>query len=715
VEEGMTERALEPLAEQGDFLLDPFGSSPQFLVEAARRRGVVVAANNPVTRFVLRRTVTPFALADLQAALAHLAAAPKDDTRMERFLLDLYRSECGHCGRPVTVDYFVWDRELDVPILKAYACTNCSHSGEEPTSLGDRERAQAHPRRGLSYALALEQAAPADDPDRENVEAALSVYPGRTLYALITLVNKLEQLSLNPLQREAAQALLLTAFESANSLWGHPEGRTRPRQLVASPRFREANVWRALERGVDEWALAGTEVEWLEWPAASLPGSGQAAVFAGPVRELAETLPAAGRPALATVLPRPNQAYWTLSALWASWLWGREAAAPIKVALRRRRYDWVWHAGALRSAMQALSSALPDGTRMLALMPEAEPGFVAAALAAFDISGCRLTGRAFRMAEGQAVFTWDLDRRAAPSPEGPRLQLEIVRSAERFLRSLGEPAPYAAVHAVVWSQLASDRFLSAWWEHESGPPLQVIDDVLKALLAAPEPFARLDRTADPETGLYWLYDPRGTAGPLSDRVEVAILGELQRGGTLDVTDLELRLCQAFPGSQTPDRRLLLTSLASYASESRPGRWTLRAEDSLPARRADLSQVRSHVEALGSSLGYQVRSSGFIEWAGADGEVHFVFQVQDTAAVGEALAAGAVPPRVVVLPGGRASLVAEKERRDPRLRAWLAAGGRFVKFRHIRRLAAESTLQIETFESRLGIDPPEHADPQLPLL
>jgi len=60
-------------------------------------------------------------------------------------------------------------------------------------------------------------------------------------------------------------------------------------------------------------------------------------------------------------------------------------------------------------------------------------------------------------------------------------------------------------------------------------------------------------------------------------------------------------------------------------------------------------------------------------------------------------------------------VAEKERRDPRLRAWLSEGGRIVKFRHIRRLAAEASVQADNFAERLGIDPTQREDPQLPLL
>src|SRR5512136_1393979 len=96
-----------------------------------------------------------------------------------------------------------------------------------------------------------------------------------------------------------------------------------------------------------------------------------------------------------------------------------------------------------------------------------------------------------------------------------------------------------------------------------------------------------------------------------------------------------------------------------------------------------------------------------------GSDRYVFRVRTDAAFGQALRdAGEV---IHVLPGGRGSLVAEKARRDPRLRAWLQAGLRLVKFRHVRRLAAETTLSLENLDERLALDPIDEADPQLPLL
>jgi hypothetical protein len=61
------------------------------------------------------------------------------------------------------------------------------------------------------------------------------------------------------------------------------------------------------------------------------------------------------------------------------------------------------------------------------------------------------------------------------------------------------------------------------------------------------------------------------------------------------------------------------------------------------------------------------------------------------------------------------LVAEKARRDPRLKAWLESDVRVVKYRHVRRLAADTTLRRENLAERIALDPMDEMDPQLPLL
>ena len=122
MEVGAGEEMLSRLPDDDRLVIDPLGSSPRMVLEAASsNRRLVVACNNPVTRFVLRYTLSPLPAASFQSALANLAAAPKNGGRLEPFLLDLYQTVCAHCGDITSAEYFVWDRESNQPILKVYA------------------------------------------------------------------------------------------------------------------------------------------------------------------------------------------------------------------------------------------------------------------------------------------------------------------------------------------------------------------------------------------------------------------------------------------------------------------------------------------------------------------------------------------------------------------------------------------------------------------
>lgn len=717
LEEGSSSRALETYGESSELVLDPFGASPRLVVEAAQAgRAVLVAVNNPITRFILQHTIQPFTLSELQTALARLAAAPKDGSRLEPFILDLYRTECARCGASVIAESFIWERDSEGPTHKIYVCERCNHAGEGTTTEADWERASVHSRRGLQHALALEQVAPTGDPDRRHAETALSVYPGRTLYALITLMNKLEQLTLPLRLKAAGQALLLSASDAVNALWGYPEGRSRPRQLSASPRYREDNVWWALERAVGTWAMEDPSVELVEWRENEPLRPGTVAVFPGPMRNLVPTLRDREVQFLLTVLPRPNQAFWTLSALWAAWLWGRAAAAPIKVALRRRRYDWAWHAGALRTVMAGLKPILNPEVQILTFIPEAEPGFMVAALTGFDSAGYRLEGRALRLDESQAVLRWSVaDREKYPQTQG-ETQQRMASAAIGALRDRGEPGPFSLLHAAAWCELARERLLAELWAVEDSHLLTSLSEKFEAAIADRETFIRLGQYVEPESGLYWLADPTNVNPPLVDRVEMHVLEILRQEAELSQVEIEERVSQMLPGLLTPDRRLIQACVRSYAMEDpTESLWRLRMEDDPESREKDCQEIRDILGELGDHLGFTVQDEEFLNWVNEKGEMVYSFKVMETAAVGAVIEEESEMPLTYVLPGGRASLVAEKMRRDPRLREWLQDRGGVIKFRLVRRLITEVGLNQDNLAARLRIDPPEHHDPQLPLL
>jgi hypothetical protein len=164
-----------------------------------------------------------------------------------------------------------------------------------------------------------------------------------------------------------------------------------------------------------------------------------------------------------------------------------------------------------------------------------------------------------------------------------------------------------------------------------------------------------------------------------------------------------------PGLQTPSLGLIRAVLASYATET-DGRWTLRQEDSPAARRIDLETAAQSLTTLGTRLGYTLqreeKNQRFIRWM-ENGQTIYNFTLLASAVVARLLRQNPIPStnNFLVLPGGRASLLASKLERDPVLRS-IAGRWRILKFRHLRRLVGMSELTREHFEKEFSGDPIE---------
>ena len=149
-----------------------------------------------------------------------------------------------------------------------------------------------------------------------------------------------------------------------------------------------------------------------------------------------------GPQAVVSGFPRPNQAFWTLSVLWSGWLWGAEAALPLRNVLDRRRYDWNWHTSAIHNALAAVGWSIPAETPFFGLLPELAPGFLSAAVVAAVAAGFRLEGIAMRpdvSARADQELAQALWKPAVSRPSGSK---EQARSGERAHNS--ERAPIAA-------------------------------------------------------------------------------------------------------------------------------------------------------------------------------------------------------------------------------------------------------------------------------
>lgn len=697
------------------WLLDPFGFAPRLVLETARAGyRVLVTANNPITRFLVEMAADPPSESDFKAALADLAVSKKGDERLEAHLQSLYLTTCVKCGQQVFAQAFLWRKGEDAPFARVYECKECGDTGEREVTKEDVELARKIAATdGLHRSRAFERVAALDDDDRVYAEEAIEHYLPRPLYVLTTILNRIDGLNLTPERRRALAALLLVACDAGNTLWSYPSGRLRPKQLSTPNQFREHNVWMMLERGLALWTETALGVPCVAWPN-KLPEAGGVCIYEGRLKDLAH-LVKKEVPISAVIgsIPRPNQAFWTFSALWAGWLWGRKAVEPYKVALRRRRYDWAWNATALSATFAHLFELLPLSTPVFGLLPEPEPAFLASALTAASSNGFDLQGLALRTQHDPIQILWQrgehLHREAGES------NVDLLRRAmEAHLIERGEPAGFLHLHAAALIALVE--------RHALKEPKQGMDEALRATQAMIETSVKDDDRLvhyssgeGVDTGLWGLSamgDSKRSPESLADQVEVAVVNFLQKNAKCIFLEIENDLYPRFPGLLTPSKGLIYAVLDSYAQKD-SGSWSLRPEDLAAARREEMKKIEAAIESIGQRLGYSTRRQDkLLVWEERGQPARF-FLVLASALVGQALTEAPHPAgqTVLVVPGGRAGLIAYKQQRDALLTERLKPY-RVLKYRLVRDLAQLPILTRETFEEQIASDPVEQAKGQM---
>jgi hypothetical protein len=715
LEEGTISAWLSHHASASSWLLDPFGFAPRVAIEAARAGyRVLVTVNNPVTRFLLEMAGNPPSGSDFKAALADLAVSKKGDERLETHLQSLYVTICEKCGHEVFAQAFLWRKGEDVPYARIYECKECGDGGERIVTPEDVERAKkVSSTDALHRSRAFERVASLDDEDRIYAEEAIQYYLPRPLYVLTTLINRLESLNLTLERRRALTALILAACDAGNTLWDYPSERLRPKQLTIPNQFRELNVWMMLERGITLWTETASNVACEAWPK-KIPETGGICIYEGRLKDLAhevkKEIPIA---AVTTALPRPNQAFWTLSALWAGWLWGSEAVEPYKIALRRRRYDWAWNATALHAAFTHLFELLPLGTPFFGLLPEPEPSFLSSALTAAGAAGFDLKSLALRTEYDPIQVVWERGEHLHRESDEPEMN-SIRRAIRDLLLQRGEPASYLHVHAAGLIALNESRALKK--DQAFDEALRKTQATLEAALKGDPDLVHYSNGENVETGLWDINKQSNDLSryreSLVDRVEVAIVTFLQKNPNSIFLEIEDDLYPRYPGLLTPSKGMIYAVLNAYA-EKDGASWKLRAEDVASARREELNKIMILIDAIGKRLKYRTqRQDKILVWE-EHGKTARVFSVLASALIGQAIAETIYPPEqtLLVIPGGRAALIAYKTQRDPALAERLK-NYRLVKYRLLRALSEVPILTRETFEEQIASDPIEQIQGQM---
>jgi len=722
IPQGMLKVWCEANLNPGGWVLEPFGFNPLLVIEiASAGYPVLVCVNNPIHAFLLHVLASAPQEEDLIAALQDLAITSKGDDRMEPYIRSLYQVNCANCQHKIEADAFLWKKDADQPFAAQVDCTFCGTRGEQPLTAETLHSLTPLPPKQLHLARALNRIAERDDDLRSQVENALNAYPTRPLIILQTIINKLESLEQNPRRRELLIALVLSAADRGNTLWAYPSPRNRPRQIVVPAVYQERNLWKVMEEAVNTWQVIKTPIPLTDWQ--GVPEESQGIFkFQGRIRELDPEPPKDFFAAIVTAIPRPNQAFWTLSALWTGWIWGQEIMAPIRQVLSRQRYDWNWHANALMSVFDAMTRHSPPATKIWGLIPENEPMLLLATLLAADSNGFKLDTFAQSLDDQLAQCGWFLNPQPSTKPHPDQALSVAKESAINYLKKKGEPATYQQIHAAAITGMAHENKLAIdIFLQNINQATSETQKWIESIFKDTDLLSRISESqASLETGVWWLRDVSGADIPLMDRLEEVVYRHLVNATKATAEEIKNAVNQALPGIFTPEDELILNCLDSYADlvDSSSHLWRLRDSELPTNRKADKQKMLQSLVHIADRLNYRVSGFDPLDWYEEDATTPtYRFHVLTSAKLSTYIQTDTHQPQsnILVLPGSRANLLAFKSQRDPILGDKLRHHYLVVKFRLVRDLEINPLLSRELFKEQIYADPPEYRASQLALL
>jgi hypothetical protein len=701
-------------------ILTPFSSSPQAILGAAKAGfKVLVPAHNPILRFLLECLAKPVSKEKFKTTLVQLGSSSKAGERIEPLILSLYKTDCPHCAGPTIARSFIWSREQNKPIKKICRCTTCGEDTTGDVDNNDIVKAKKYQENSPSHARALTRVAAPDDPIRLQVEIALRSYPPRSVYALFTLFNKISGLSQGAAEKKYLEMLLLYAFYRSSS----PETRLKAEageDIDQSDYYIEENIWFLMEDAISVWSWSETDTELRYWPELP-PETGGICIFPDRIRELIPLITELPISLILLSFPKPRLSFWALSALWTGWLWGQEAAAPLRNILSIKEYDWTWLSKAVEITLTELRENLPKEIKYLGNLPDLDPEYLVASLISARKAGLDLQDLTIEPELRIGISSWTAQSNiSAQKPS--KTSREIIREAGiNFLMEMGEPAHTLNIYGAGIIDLIKLGALQTVNQEQDLPAdIHQTTKDFEENVAYRQGFLYFEESKN-----WWHQDLDLTSLPHSAQVEMSLVNLLVKNpGSLSEREVYQNIYQAFPGLHTPRDSLIRTLLESYGEKisTNPGMWKLKSSDNPEKRISDLSDIKLILKKMGEDLGFTVEVDQT-----ADNIVHLTWSTEITAHYDFFVSVSGLVNKIIdkhstsssnswiVLPGSRAGLIYYKILHNPILEKKIEDKFSLVKFRHIRRLYEQGGLTHTNIQERLALDPFTSDSPQLQLI
>jgi hypothetical protein len=683
---GILSSWLESNIPTGSWLLDPLGSSPQLSLEAARSgHRVLVACNNPIIALMIEVLTGAPQKADFQSAISSLADSRRSGERLEVHLQSLYKTTCPGCGNEIQVKAYLWNKEEAAPYARIVDCPSCGKSGEFPLEPSDSAALELPGNIQFLHSRALERIGIPYAAENPVVQEVVESYSDRAFYTLFNLINRIEALPVDEEKRKLLQALLLSVSDAGNKLWPQPAIKTRPRLITPPADFIEINLWAEFQKAIDAWTSPGREVEFTVYP--QLPqGTSAICLFPGRLQALGKLPPEIQPSAALAVVPYPNQAFWSYSAVWAGWIWGKETAGALHGVLGRQRFDSRWVGAVLTSAFSRLPAHIP----FYALIPEISPGLLLAGMAAGLAGGMKINGIACESESDLVQILWET---------GISNDIPMPLSLNRFCRDMmtddllerGEPATYMQLSGSSLERMIRMSIFPSGNPRKYDELLTRIQQAQKVVIEDPILLKAYGSRAADSQGLWWFQKLEESPLSLADKVEQEILLILNSGIKNTRKDVENKLNNTFRGFLTPAPSVVDAILDSYCFKVQDASDYLEPDPLREPSRfsAEISEIEKILPGLGNRLGYACEKDEIVIWK-EDGKPAYRFFFIPDGRLSRWIDFFAIPrsSNVILCPECRQELIFFKIGRDPRLVEALGTW-RLIGFDQLRRIASNN--------------------------
>lgn len=717
-------------SKEGDIVFDPFAGSGVTAIESLILGRKAIACDlDPIATFIARCTVIPVEQDALKLAFSTIKR------KVEKEVEELYLTRCPHCSKPTTIEAMIWQEKKPLEIRYQCPCVK-----QAKASMWKKIENYDLKKLANIESMSIPYWYPQNEliwNSRVNVSRGMKVsdlFTKRNLYALSAIYNAIDHIK-DPSMKDIMRFCFTSSLGQASKMVFVYRKPSRDKQVGGwatrgywiPPEYFEINAWNCFEERFDKLLRGKAETDELikdlkEASNFEQFDKGSDLLILNQSATDLSNIPSNSIDYIFTDPPYGDAVpYLELDLMWASWLrMSPNFEDEIIISdspVRNKDFDEYFRM--LMQAFREVYRVLKPEHWLTVTFHSTDMKIYNSIIRATVFAGfqldkilyqhpARASAKALLAPYGSAVGDYYLRFNKPASPRQMSLDESfvdltafeniVVQAVKEIIAERGEPTTYNDILKAIYPVLDKHGYLLA------AKP-ERIDEVLKKHRGNEFDFI--------EGKGWWLSkasDHLLHIIPLNERVEQTVVQTLRRRDKVSLDDILQELFLTFKNALTPNPPTVTSILNEYAFKTKDGKWKLKP--SVEMRENEHSKMIHLLCRVGAKLGFSVFSGhpsavfenarvsdvkGYQEIVSPhgislenlkkvkeidvvwhkEGRIAYVFEVENTTGITEALVRGANIPyavkRYIVIPEERDTLL-QARMKEPMLASQFGDGG-----------------------------------------